>query len=1112
VDPLTRTLLAALDPLLDAAADPGQLRSLLFQLGVELEDTSLLRADGPLAEVLEPVGALAAGVDELRSDLDGPLDLRDAIALGAAVPGLVGDVLAAAGALERAPELMTGADVPDELRDPALWASALERLPGVLVAQALQQETPGLYLILRALGVVAVDSTAPAGELRLSALAGAAADPTAALASALGWGQGDVDADALGELLFAAADAAGLPLSAGAAGGAPGSPMTYELPLASGDLPGLGFVESGLAIEPVAGAGGASAGLAVVPYALGAPPTRIELAGGAFVELSASDGEPTRLILEPGRAPRLEGPSPRFEVAFGATFTPPALVLGFPGLGVTASAFQLTARFAGGAIEVDLDASPGLTAGFGGAGDGFLQSLLGGLTSITFDPGLTWRQGGELRFRAGVGLTVRLPDITFGPVTLDEIELTLLLGDPIAGTLTARVGAAVGPLAFSVGGIGLAFELVSVEGAPLCPSVRFVPPTRVTITVTSDAVNGGGFLDIDPETGRYVGGLALDIFGLGLSAIVIVDTELPGGEEGWALFGSLGLEFLTPIPIGFGFTLLGVGGLLALHRTMDVDALAMGLRTGAADAILFPDDLENDADEVAAGLDQWFPVLDGSTVFGPVVLIGWGSPTLITAQLGVVIALPDLIIAVLGSVEVLLPTPDDAVLSLRMDVLGAIDLPASEFIVAASLHDSNLLGIFELSGDMGFYLRLSGQPVFLLSVGGYHPQFDPPGALPAWLLELRRTSASVDLGEGVDIVLTSYVAVTSNTLQFGGRFRLEASVEVLLTTYTAEGWFGINVLLVLKPFKLVCSASAGVSISAGDRELLGVTLRARLEGPEPWFATGRASFRFFGVDVEFGFDIGSRPGGEPREIHDVAGDVVLALEGAEAWEPIELEDTWGRGVVTDGELPAGLWVRPDQAIQARQSVAPLNRTITAFGELVPEDERIDATNVTLGGAPVATPEWLDDWFAPAQFDRLDDTTRLSSPSYELMTAGVRFGADGVGISADPDRECTSVSRAPEDSLFPRMARPRPVYVSPARPAASPTARRTVAGTRIAVLPTTYTVVRARDGLPASDVLAEAAAASGLAYAEAVSVLAGRTAQERARLRVAPAHAAAMEAA
>ena len=292
--------------------------------------------------------------------------------------------------------------------------------------------------------------------------------------------------------------------------------------------------------------------------------------------------------------------------------------------------------------------------------------------------------------------------------------------------------------------------------------------------------------------------------------------------------------------------------------------------------------------------------------------------------------------------------------------------------------------------------------------------------------------------------------MTSNTLQFGGRFRLEASVEVLLTTYTAEGWFGINVLLVFKPFKIVAGASAGVSISAGEKELFGVRLRAHLEGPEPWYATGRATFTFFGLDVDFGFDIGTRPGGEPRDSHDVAEDVVLALQAADAWQAVESSDAWAIGVITGDELPAGLWVRPDQEIEARQPVAPLNRTITAFGELVPEDDRIDATDVKVGGAVVPAPEWLDDWFAPAQFDRLDDTSRLSSPSYELMTAGVRFGAAGIGISADPDRECTTVSREPETSVFPDADGKLSRFVSPARPAAAPAVRRTVRGVPLAV--------------------------------------------------------------
>ena len=62
-------------------------------------------------------------------------------------------------------------------------------------------------------------------------------------------------------------------------------------------------------------------------------------------------------------------------------------------------------------------------------------------------------------------------------------------------------------------------------------------------------------------------------------------------------------------------------------------------------------------------------------MIGPVAEFGWGSPTVISAQLGVIVAIPDMIITLLGSVEMLLPTPDTAVLSLRMDVTGRWTCP-----------------------------------------------------------------------------------------------------------------------------------------------------------------------------------------------------------------------------------------------------------------------------------------------------------------------------------------------------------------------------------------------------------------------------------------------------
>ena len=127
-----------------------------------------------------------------------------------------------------------------------------------------------MYLILRALGVVAIDSPAAAGELRWSALSGAVSDPAGALASSLSWGEAELDAEALAELLFAASDALALPLSANSEDGVPGGRSSYELPLASGDLPGAGFVESGVLIEPHDDGG--APGLAIAPYALGDAP------------------------------------------------------------------------------------------------------------------------------------------------------------------------------------------------------------------------------------------------------------------------------------------------------------------------------------------------------------------------------------------------------------------------------------------------------------------------------------------------------------------------------------------------------------------------------------------------------------------------------------------------------------------------------------------------------------------------------------------------------------------------------------------------------------------------------------------------------------------------
>ena len=72
-----------------------------------------------------------------------------------------------------------------------------------------------------------------------------------------------------------------------------------------------------------------------------------------------------------------------------------------------------------------------------------------------------------------------------------------------------------------------------------------------------------------------------------------------------------------------------------------------------------------------------------------------------------------------------------------------------------------------LSGDMGMYAAFGAAPYFLLSIGGYHPDFQPPSELPAAVCELERMRADVAISDDVALALEAYVAVTSNTLQFG---------------------------------------------------------------------------------------------------------------------------------------------------------------------------------------------------------------------------------------------------------------------------------------------------------------------------------------------------------
>ena len=144
-------------------------------------------------------------------------------------------------------------------------------------------------------------------------------------------------------------------------------------------------------------------------------------------------------------------------------------------------------------------------------------------------------------------------------------------------------------------------------------------------------VTGGGYIEFDPPSGRYAGVLHCEMFGVGVTAIGVLDARDAEGRPlpppGFSFLLIISAEF-EGLQLGFGFVLTGVGGkLIGIHRGMATDALRSGVRDGSLDHIMFPADPIRNMPQIISDLRAFFPAL-GRFIFGPMARIGWGTPSL----------------------------------------------------------------------------------------------------------------------------------------------------------------------------------------------------------------------------------------------------------------------------------------------------------------------------------------------------------------------------------------------------------------------------------------------------------------------------------------------------
>ena len=305
--------------------------------------------------------------------------------------------------------------------------------------------------------------------------------------------------------------------------------------------------------------------------------------------------------------------------------------------------------------------------------------------------------------------------IDLGPVSIEGLVLTVDIDN---GTIPVSIGANIkgdlGPLTVVIDNVGVTatFSFPANNSGNLGPlemDIGFKPPNGVGISVDTGLITGGGYLYLDPQQGEYYGALELEFQDLfSLKAVGIINTKMPDGSSGFSLLILITADFI-PIQLGFGFTLNGVGGLLGLNRTMDVDVLKAGVKTGAIQSILFPQDIVNNINKIISDIKQIFPVYEGHFIVGPMgEAIFWMRPRSFTLEIGVLVEIPDPKVAILGVISAIIPDPDTPLLKIQINFVGIIDIPDQFISFDASLYDSYIL-IYPLTDRAhGFPVELRG--------------------------------------------------------------------------------------------------------------------------------------------------------------------------------------------------------------------------------------------------------------------------------------------------------------------------------------------------------------------------------------------------------------------
>lgn len=538
-------------------------------------------------------------------------------------------------------------------------------------------------------------------------------------------------------------------------------------------------------------------------------------------------------------------------------------------------------------------------------------------------------------------------------------------------------------------------------------------PERVGIAIDLPGATGEGEL-VKHRPQQWRGVVELSLGPVSVSGLAILDVD----DRQAGVLVIMAAEFAPPIQLSFGFTLIGVGGVVGVNRAPNFERLRQTAATTDLSRVLFPRDPKAEADRLLPVVDACFSRRPGAFVVGPTVKIGWTA--VVSATVAVLVSDQDA--TIVGRIAVGLPTERFALVRLEANVVGRAD--AHGLAIDATLANSHIVGIL-VEGDIRLRMLTTGGGLFALSAGGFHPAFPAPDGMA----DMRRVGMHLSYGP-LRARLEAYVAVTTSSAQFGARVELQVGAG----GWGIQGHMSFDTLFLFDPFRFELDYSARVAVQAAGIDVVGVSLSGHLAGPAPWRISGRASVRVLLARIPVPFptltwgDEAQHPALPPAP--DPVAELERELRRRESWTTT----TDGAAAFVRLRPRAGDRgaVHPWAQIGFRQRRVPLGETLARMDGIplgAPVALRVDC--------PTGRLTFHDEDFVAPQFFDVDDAQRLAGAGFTSCPAS--FDVDTAGHRAGRQ----NLARAPGYQVAVREGRRadgRVVELRP-RPAAAPPPRR-----------------------------------------------------------------------